>query len=412
MKLPGDFPHPLIPRLAVLLAAGTCFAQEEAGDLASSGMVGLLYFDDWQVEKEFAVNPLVVQQWTELGLTRDSRLDAAAREKLKPGISSFLAGRCPVTIDGKPVRFELERVSFVEPDPGDFVPIGKDAVVSPAEMMASVTFTAPLPGLDDEISISWDLFPEDGSPVQFIVADAVSTRNYRLTPGEPVLAVRGRFPEGARTVPAPPPPPPVMKLQIPWLSVLLLLLAVVPVARVIKGRKRPAVTILLILVCAGGAFAVRNLAPISVSRPGTGSDALDDKGLRLVVDRLLRGVYHAFDFRDEETQYDVLSKVAGGETLTEIYLEVRRTLETREQDGSRARIKELAVTEAIPLPLEGRRGFAVESTWEALGRVGHWGHFHDRLNRYRAKLVIESVDGSWKLTGMELLEQERNVEGP
>ena len=42
-----------------------------------------------------------------------------------------------------------------------------------------------------------------------------------------------------------------------------------------------------------------------------------------------------------------------------------------------------------------------------MGTVGHWGHTHIRQNLYDAVLTIEAVDGSWKIKGMEVLEESR-----
>lgn len=48
-----------------------------------------------------------------------------------------------------------------------------------------------------------------------------------------------------------------------------------------------------------------------------------------------------------------------------------------------------------------------KSTWTALGTVGHWGHMHMRKNQYEAILTVEPVDGVWKITGMEMIEEKR-----
>ena len=45
--------------------------------------------------------------------------------------------------------------------------------------------------------------------------------------------------------------------------------------------------------------------------------------------------------------------------------------------------------------------------WTAMGEVGHWGHIHMRQNRYRADVTAEPVDGAWRITSLELLEEER-----
>ena len=39
--------------------------------------------------------------------------------------------------------------------------------------------------------------------------------------------------------------------------------------------------------------------------------------------------------------------------------------------------------------------------------MGHWGHIHQRRNQYDAELTIEPLDGTWKITGLELLDEVR-----
>ena len=52
-------------------------------------------------------------------------------------------------------------------------------------------------------------------------------------------------------------------------------------------------------------------------------------------------------------------------------------------------------------------GFVSECTWNVSGSVGHWGHVHRRTNQYRATLRIEPVDGVWKITALEVLDEVR-----
>jgi hypothetical protein len=52
-------------------------------------------------------------------------------------------------------------------------------------------------------------------------------------------------------------------------------------------------------------------------------------------------------------------------------------------------------------------GFVARATWNVHGSVGHWGHVHQRGNRYQAELEIAPVDGFWKLTGLEILDEQR-----
>jgi hypothetical protein len=39
--------------------------------------------------------------------------------------------------------------------------------------------------------------------------------------------------------------------------------------------------------------------------------------------------------------------------------------------------------------------------------VVHWGHSHTRLNKYHAWITIKPVDGTWKVTNLEIVEEGR-----
>ena len=42
-----------------------------------------------------------------------------------------------------------------------------------------------------------------------------------------------------------------------------------------------------------------------------------------------------------------------------------------------------------------------------MGTVGHWGHVHVRKNHYDATVTVETVDGAWKITALEILDEKR-----
>jgi hypothetical protein len=119
----------------------------------------------------------------------------------------------------------------------------------------------------------------------------------------------------------------------------------------------------------------------------------------------LTNIYRAFDYRDEDIIYDTLDRSLAGDMLTETYLTTRRSLELASQGGARAKVKAIEMVEVDASP-EGT-GFVARSTWNVAASVGHWGHIHQRRNRYVADLTVAPVDGVWKVTGMELLEEEQ-----
>ena len=134
--------------------------------------------------------------------------------------------------------------------------------------------------------------------------------------------------------------------------------------------------------------------------------AITDERAAEVVAGVLHNVYRAFDFRGEEQIYDVLAQSVEGELLGSIYLETRRGLVLANQGGARAKVKQIELVELSAEPGDGG-GFRATATWNVSGSIGHWGHIHRRDNQYRARLGIEPVEGMWKLTDLEILEQER-----
>jgi hypothetical protein len=69
-------------------------------------------------------------------------------------------------------------------------------------------------------------------------------------------------------------------------------------------------------------------------------------------------------------------------------------------------VKEVEILDA-DVTSGGARSVTLRARWTALGTVGHWGHVHTRKNQYHADITIEPVDGLWKITDIEVLEEER-----
>ena len=137
-----------------------------------------------------------------------------------------------------------------------------------------------------------------------------------------------------------------------------------------------------------------------------GAVALSDELAGEVVEGVLHNIYRAFDYRQEEKVYDVLGRSVDGDLLEEIYLETRRGLELTNQGGTRARVKEIELT-AISASAGQDGAFVARASWNVFGSVGHWGHIHSRSNRYEAELEIAPSEGVWKLSSLEILEEER-----
>ena len=120
---------------------------------------------------------------------------------------------------------------------------------------------------------------------------------------------------------------------------------------------------------------------------------------------LLHKVYRAFDYRDEQAVYDTLAHSVSDNLLTDIYLETRRGLEIENQGGARARVLDVEVV-AVESGEFRKDGFDARCTWIVSGSVGHWGHIHQRRNRYDASFTLSANGGTWKISALELLHED------
>jgi len=365
---------------------------------------GFLYVEPFEVRKEIVARPLDLQRWVDLGLDSKEIITVAEQEEIKRKVAEFLADRNPVTIDGQPVRGELDRIHFI------FKNLRTSGVIDPPRDLdvvsatLGVIFYYPTDGLPDEVTMEWDLFEDRIESVPTSATDEAGALPYTVTPDDPVLRWTNFLtnPSMPTLVEVDAPPSPWRK----WLGLagLLGLLGLIVLAakhgrQALGGQVPPkgvlaAAAMLLLLVALGAyqTFWASNLA---------------DDAAEGVVLALIDNVYRAFDYRDEEIIYSTLEHSVSGDLLTDIYLETRRSLELENQGGARAKVKSVEMIDSSHEPLESGDGFTSLSTWRVTGSVGHWGHIHQRINQYQARVTVQQIDGAWRITNLEVLQEER-----
>ena len=361
----------------------------------------LHYVEPYEVRKEIIVRPLDLQHWIDLGLAGRQTIPVEMQPELERKVAEFLRGRQAVLIDGRAVEPELARVNFLERTLRTSRVIDPPLELDVYSAILGVIFVYPTDGLPEQVTMDWDLWNERIQRVPVAAVDQAGGLPSLLEPDWRVLEWRNflKNPELPTLKVLAPPPHPLARwmLRLRWLLLAGALVAVVACARrVRRGELAPAAVVAasLAVVLTAGCFWWSRSAQLSDARAEE------------IVSALLHNVYRAFDFRSEEQIYDVLARSAKGELLAQIYLETRRSLELANQGGARAKVKQVEMIDvaAEPAP-EG--GFIAMASWSVAGSVGHWGHVHERKNRYRAELAVEPVDGSWKLVGLEVLQEER-----
>jgi hypothetical protein len=263
-------------------------------------------------------------------------------------------------------------------------------------------------GIPQQVDMKWDLFTPRIQSVPANAIDPAGPFPSFLTPEEPVhVWVNYLKTYKMPTVDAVAVESGQLPRQIPVLS-LVLLLGLVPVGMSLRSRSRAGWSIRGRLWLSGALIVVAGVAgvvwPLGTIDLPAGTDLEEEQNL-LLMENLLRNVYRAFDFREEDDVYDKLAVTVAGDLLTDIYLQSRQSFVVAQAGGAQAKVQEVEIESARPA--RKGRGYVFDTTWTAAGSVGHWGHVHMRINRYNANITVEPVGGVWKITGMEILDEVR-----
>ena len=375
----------------------TAFQQRTMRRNYFAPMSGFLYIENFEVRKEIIVRPRDMQRWVDLGLADADVIPADQRGIILEKISNFLFERQPVTINGQTAAPILDRANFLSRTLTSSMVVEPGIDINLDGAVVGVIFVYPVPELPDSATMTWDMFDELTVIVPAAAVDEAGPFKTYLEPDYTVLEWQNFLLNptvpGLIDLDAPPSAMAQWLYAARWWALALVLVGVV-----LWGRSRSntsavaAVTGLLVL---GLSLVLgKPLVPPSVATE------------KIVID-LLRNVYQAFDYRDESAIYDTLERSVDGDLLTEIYLETRRSLELANQGGARAKVKMVELESIEIIPGSIGHGFDAKVTWNVVGSVGHWGHIHTRSNQYQAELSIRVVENHWKLTAMNVLQEQR-----
>jgi len=410
-----DFRYLSEPSTAALDWADPWYSQFENRALQRwqrAGVMSFLYIEPYEIRHEILARVKDLAAWIDLGLRGDDHIEADENEPLKKRVGAFFLKRDKTRIDGQQLRPILDRVSFVK-----YSTTASTFVVQPERLpintaMVGVIITYLTPDLPQQVTTEWDLWservqrvptnaidPAGGLPSYVTPDDNISTwTNFLKTYRKPTVA-EIEVDDSLTT------------LKIPLASVLCLL-ALLPLGlRIKKGGKSlraagPYAGLAALLIAAS--VLLYPFLKVGVAKPAALAPKMTDETAVNVLDSLLKNIYRSFDFRQEEDVYNRLATSVSGDLLSEIYLQNRKSMVVIQAGGARARVKEVEILDVAVDHLADRPlGLLFKARWTAMGTVGHWGHIHTRKNQYEANITVEPVDGSWKITGLDLLEEKR-----
>jgi hypothetical protein len=375
-------------------------------------LMSFLYVEPYEVRHEILTRVKDMAQWLELGLRGDRYIEIDELQPLKQRIGEFLLHKNPVRIDGKPPKPILDRTNYVKVGLSGIQLIEQPERLEISTAIVGVIIAYMTESIPQEVSVDWKLFTDQIQRVPAIAIDPAGPFASFLEPRDNVhtwtnFLKNYQMPTVQQVAVA----DALRSIRLP-LGSLLCLVALLLVAQQGRSRWRAGLSmrlqiILAVLLLAAG-VGLYPFTGVSIARPGALAPTLSDTDAKVILHSLLKNVYRAFDFRQEADVYDKLAVSVSGELLAEVYLQSRKSLLIQKAGGAQARVKAVEVSEVTVTRLPERPlALACNTTWTALGTVGHWGHVHTRKNLYQAMLTVEPVDGAWKITALELLEERR-----
>ena len=360
-----------------------------------------LYVEPYEIRVEIVTRPVDIQTWSDVGVEGRSTIPVEIQEDVKQRAADFLAENLNLTVDGEAVVPQPDRVNFLNRTLRTSTVITPPRELDASSATLGVIFLEPMTGYPEEAAVTWELFPERVERIPAAATDEAGPLRFFLQRDDNVPWWKNflKNPTLPTMVEVRPPPSLVLRAGV-WLSWIVLVAAVFMLLRAAASAKRGDASrasiaffaAVVVVTAAGGWLATRSVA-------------VDEARAAEITTALLHNVYRAFDYRDEELIYDTLAHSVTGELLTETYLETRRGLELASQGGARAKVQSIEMSEVAVE--RSREAFIARCTWSVAAAVGHWGHIHQRVNQYVADLTVEPVDGDWKITGMELVEEQR-----
>jgi hypothetical protein len=135
----------------------------------------------------------------------------------------------------------------------------------------------------------------------------------------------------------------------------------------------------------------------------------DQTEIKRVLQGLMLNTYRAFMLQQDEHIYDCLARSVAGEFLGEVFLQNREVLSMNEADAALTLVDGLDIKSIDRMSRDREGRLHLRARWDAYGKVYHWQHVHFRCNSYEADLTLVPADDYWKLTSVQVLDEERVI---
>lgn len=378
----------------------TAFRSRDLERSQSSPLGVFLTVEPNEVRVEIIARAVDFQGWTETGVEDLDTIPVEMQDEVRSRVGEFLADHLDLAIDGEAAIAGLDRIDFLDRRIRSSTVIDPPRELGKSSATIGAVFVRHTAGYPSEVALTWELFPDWVERIPGVVTDTAGATRFVMTRDDNMLAWKreGRALSPSALMELRSPPTLIMRVAM-WASWIAL--AVVAVVLLRAGAR-----------AAGGAGSWRMVALLAVLTAGlmvgnrvvTEFATINPARASKIVFALLNNVYRAFDRPDLGSVTDTLERSVARK-LTETFLEAGRGLELIAGTGRRARVEDVDLVGLVMKPSE--IGIEARCTWTVTTELAHWGHTHQRVHRIVADLVVEPVDGVWKITGIDLVEERR-----
>lgn len=377
-----------------------------------SALMSYLYIEPYEVRHEILARVKDMENWMDLGLHNDDYIELDELEPLKQRIAEFLLTKNPVKIDDQSVNPILDRSNYVKVSLTGIQLLEKPERLEVSTAIVGVILTYLTDKLPQQVTVDWELFHQQIERIPATATDPAGPFAGYITKDDNVFSWTNYLKKyKVPTVDQVLVKDSLGELKIPVISILcaLVILVLLWQLRLRQRSQRPTRSlyagIVIVLVAAVIAFPY---VSISIARPALMATDLNDEQSQVLLQAMLKNVYRAFDFREEQDVYDKLALSVEGDLLADIYLQNRKSFSVQKAGGAQAKVKDVEIINAKAKRTDSDSlAYQIDARWTASGTVGHWGHIHVRKNYYDAVVTVQADLENWKITKLELLEEKR-----
>lgn len=399
--------------------------EEQALGIVSYGSVySFVYITDREVRHEVLIPLATLASMMEFDLEDASFMSVEEQVVAAKKIEAFFSVGNPVTIDGVTVKPLFDRVSFYGLDLRDFAQQPESRRVSMASGRVGVIMNYPAKTPPQTVTVEWSTFSDLIRSVDAVVFAYNQVQAAQFSTFLESNVYRWQAAE-SKTLPEivdvdledPRYFAPAASFGLPVVTLVCLVAALVMVPLAWTSRFRSSTgsawkPLAIGCVLAGVGLMSPGVAVLQLPMPfqRAGTIRINPPTADRVFDQLHTNLFRAFDYSQDQDVYDALAVSVDGPLLRKLFLQINNSLRIQQQGGAVANIEQVQrLSGQFQQSDFVENGFRYRSQWNIVGTIEHWGHIHERTNQYDAQFDVQIVNGDWKLTSMEILDQPQGV---